>query len=52
MDKYEVKRLLDVLLAIASQEVELATADDIYSGIMKMAHKVIDYGDNFVLLAG
>ena len=52
MDKYEVKRLLDVLLAITQQEVELATADDIYSGIMKMAHKVIDYGDNFVLLAG
>jgi hypothetical protein len=52
MDKYEVKRLLDVILAIASQEVELATADDIYSGIMKMAHKVIDYGDNFVLLCG
>jgi hypothetical protein len=52
MDKYEVKRLLDVILAISSQEVELATADDIYSGIMKMAHKVIDYGDNFVLLCG
>jgi hypothetical protein len=52
MDKYEVKRLLDVILEIHSQEVELATADDIYSGIMKMAHKVIDYGDNFVLLCG
>ena len=52
MDKYEVKRLLDTILAISSQEVELATADDIYSGIMKMVHKVVDYGDNFVLLAG
>jgi len=52
MDKYEVKRLLDVILGISSQEVELATADDIYSGIMKMVHKIVDYGDNFVLLAG
>lgn len=52
MDKYEVKRLLDVILNIASQEVELATADDIYSGIMKMVHKVADYGDNYVLLVG
>jgi hypothetical protein len=52
MDNYEVRKVLDLLLAITQQEVELATADDIYSGIMKMAHKVIDYGDNFVLLCG
>lgn len=52
MDKLEVKRLLDTILAISSQEVELATADDIYSGIMKMVHKIVDYGDNFVLLCG
>ena len=51
MDNYEVRKVLDILLA-TPQEVELATADDIYSGIMKMVHKVIDYGDNFVLLCG
>ena len=52
MDKYEVKTLLTLLLAVTAQEVELATADDIYSGIIKMVHKIADYGDNYVLLAG
>jgi len=52
MDKNEVKRALDLLLGIGSQEVELAATDDIYSGIMAMVHKVTDYGDKFVLLCG
>ena len=52
MDKYEVRALCTLLLGLTGQEVELATIDDIYTGIMKMVHKVIDYGDNFVLLAG
>ena len=52
MDNYEARLVCDLMLGVPSQEVELATADDIYSGIMKMAHKVIDYGDNFVLLCG
>ena len=52
MDKYELQTMLNLILNTGACEVELDSSDDIYSGIMKMAHKVIDYGDNFVLLCG
>lgn len=52
MDKQEVKRILDGILAIASQEVACASGEDLYDGILKMVHKVEDYGDNYVLLCG
>lgn len=52
MDKQDVKKLLDTILAIASQEVELTSGQDLYDGILAMIHKVVDFGDNFILLAG
>jgi hypothetical protein len=52
MDKIEVKRLLDVILAISAQEVELDSGEDLYDGILKMVHKVIDFGTDFALLVG
>ena len=52
MDKQDVRKLLDTILAIASQEVELTSGQDLYDGILAMVHKVIDFGDNFILLVG
>ena len=52
MDKIEVKRILDACLGIAGQDVTQATGEDVYDVILKMVHKVEDYGDNYVLLLG
>lgn len=52
MDKDDVKRVLDLILAVASQEVEATTGEDLYDAILKMIHKVVDFGDNFILLVG
>jgi len=52
MDKQDVKKLLDVILAIATQRITCGSGEDLYDGIVKMVHKIVDYGDNFILLAG
>lgn len=52
MDKQELKRILDAVLAVASQEVVLDSGEDLYDGIVKMVHLVEDYADNYVLLCG
>jgi hypothetical protein len=52
MDKDDVKRVLDLILAVASQEVSAGSGEDLYDAILKMIHKVVDYGDNFILLVG
>jgi len=51
MDKQEVKRICDAILGIPSQEV-VQGGGDLYDLIVAMVHKVEDYGDNYVLLAG
>ncbi|MFA7290235.1 MAG: hypothetical protein WC055_15270, partial [Melioribacteraceae bacterium] len=52
MDKQEVKRILTAILAVSTQEVTRASGEDVYDVIVKMVHKVEDYGDNYVLLCG
>lgn len=52
LDKIEVKRVLDTILAVSGQEVAQASGDDIYTLIKKMVRKIEDYGDNFILLCG
>jgi hypothetical protein len=52
MDKEEVRRLLALCLSQASQEVTQGTGVDLYDLIVKMVHKIEDYGDNYVLLVG
>lgn len=52
MDKQEMVRVLSAIKAIASQEVTLASGEDLYDGILKMVHKIEDYGDSYVLLVG
>jgi len=52
MDKLDVKRLLDLILGISGQKVTCISGEDLYDGILKMVNKVVDYGDNFILLVG
>ena len=62
MDKGELKNILDALLTPTStyfpandadnNEVTVATADDLYDVIVRMKHKIEDYGDDFILLVG
>jgi len=52
MDKEEVRRMCALIVAVTGQQVVQATADDLYDLIVKMVHKLEDYGDNYVLLAG
>ena len=52
LDKIETKRVIDMLLAVSSQEVTQLTGEDIYSVIMKLLRKIENYADNYVLLCG
>lgn len=52
MDKEEVRRLMALCLSQASQEVAQGSGVDLYDLIVKLVHKVEDYGDNYVLLVG
>lgn len=52
MEKEEVRRLLALCLSQASQEVTQASGEDLYDLIVKLVHKIEDYGDNYVLLVG
>lgn len=52
MDKEEVRRICALCLAQSSQEVTQASGEDLYDLIVKLVHKVEDYGDNYTLLVG
>lgn len=60
MDKRELKTILDAIVnttagyvpGVNVQEQSVSSGDDLYDVIMGMKHKVEDYGDNYVLLAG
>ena len=52
MDKEEVVRMLTAIQNVATQEVALVSGEDIYDGILKMVHKIEDFGDNYVLICG
>lgn len=62
MDKRELKAILDAILTPSatyfpankadSNEVTVTSGMDLYDVIVAMKHKIEDYGDNFVLLAG
>jgi len=51
MDKEEVVRLMNVIAGIPSQEVS-GVGKDLYDVILEMYHKIEDFGDDFILLAG
>jgi hypothetical protein len=50
MDCEEVRRILNLVLAVASQEVEKASGEDLLDVIIKMKQKVSKYADDYVLL--
>ncbi len=52
LDKLECKGMLDLILAISSQEVVRGSGQDLYDGIMAMKHEIANYGENYVLLVG
>ena len=51
MDKLEVKRLIDGMIAVAD-EIAVGSAEDLYDVIMSAKHALEDYGDNYVMLCG
>ncbi len=53
MDKLELKRILDALIALgAVGTITPDSGEDLYDVIMKAKHALEDYGDNYVLLCG
>ncbi len=50
MDCEEVKRILALCLAVASQEVNKVTGMDLLDTIIKMKEKVSDYATDYILL--
>lgn len=59
MDKRELKLIIDGIEAgtnvptgASIQSVTPASGDDLYDVIVAMKHKLEDYGDNYILLAG
>jgi hypothetical protein len=52
MDKEELRRICTAMLGLTTQEVDAASGEDLYDVILKMKHKLEDYGDNYILLAG
>jgi len=50
MDNEEVRRALNLCLAVASQEVTKASGEDILDVIIKMKQLVSDYATNYILL--
>jgi len=52
MDKQEVKRIVDMILAIASQEVDKDSGGDLLDTVIKMKQKVEDYATDYILLVG
>ncbi|RLE37654.1 hypothetical protein DRJ17_06120 [Candidatus Woesearchaeota archaeon] len=53
MDKTELRAVLKAITdSSAVQSVTKESSEDLYDVIMKAKHKVEDYGDNYILLAG
>jgi len=52
MDKEEVRRILNLCLAVASQEVVKASGEDLLDVIIKMKQKVSNYATDYILLVG
>jgi len=52
MDKWDLKRAIDIILAASARQVTQATGDDVYSMIKKLKRAVSPYGSDFVLLTG
>ncbi|MFH0805962.1 MAG: hypothetical protein V1901_03755 [Patescibacteria group bacterium] len=52
MDKMEVKRVLDMILLLSTQEVDKDSGGDILDTIIKMKQKVEDYATDYILLVG
>lgn len=50
MDSEEVRRCLNLVLAVASQEVEKATGEDLLDVIINMKQKVSKYATDYILL--
>lgn len=50
MDSEEVRLILNLCLAVASQEVTKETGEDILDVIIKMKQKISDYATDYVLL--
>lgn len=50
MDNEEVRRILNLCLAAASQEITKDTGEDLLDVIIKMKQKVSDYADDYILL--
>jgi hypothetical protein len=50
MDCEEVRRILNLVLAVASQEVVKATGEDLLDVIIKMKQKVSKFADDYILL--
>jgi len=50
MDKEEARRILNLILAVSSQEITPATSDDILDVFIKMKQLVSNFADNYILL--
>jgi hypothetical protein len=50
MDCEEIRRILNLVLAVASQEVTKASGEDLLDVIIKLKQKVSDYATDYVLL--
>jgi hypothetical protein len=50
MDCEEVRRILNLVLAVASQEVEKASGEDLLDVIINMKQKVSNYATDYILL--
>ena len=52
MDKQEVKRIIDAILLLASQEVDKDSGGDLLDTVIKMKQLVEDYATDYILLVG
>lgn len=52
MDKEEVRRIFNICLGVASQEVTKGTGEDLLDVIIKMKQKVSKYANNYILMVG
>lgn len=52
MDKEEVRRILNLVLAVPSQEVAAISGEDLLDAIIKMKQKISNYSTDYILLLG
>jgi hypothetical protein len=52
MDKIELKRILDAMLAISGQDVTQGTDEDVMDVVLRMKQTVEEYADKYILLCG